>query len=304
MIKKFEQKQPGVIATTDLSSAKGCTLYWIFFAVLIIVAAISIVPMIWTIATAFKDTQEIYSSFCFFPKNLTFSKAWSRIIEAWTALHLEKSILNTLVMSIGSLVFKLLVCGLGGYALSKIKPKGSKFIFVLVVWTMMMPYQIRMVPNYITCLHFPFALDFNIGINLLDTYWPIWLGQCSDTFAVLLFKNAFDALSDSYVEAARIDGCSNLGIFFKIMVPLSMPTIIYVSIGVLIAAWSDFMGPLIYLSKNEVLPLRIYRLKSEPEIKMNTYFMALVFSCIPTFLIYALFQKKIIGGVNVGGVKG
>ena len=62
MIKKFEQKQPGVIATTDLSSAKGCTLYWIFFAVLIIVAAISIVPMIWTIATAFKDTQEIYSS--------------------------------------------------------------------------------------------------------------------------------------------------------------------------------------------------------------------------------------------------
>lgn len=303
-MKKFEKKQPGIIASTDLRTVKGQALYWIFFAILIVVAVVAIVPMIWTIATAFKDTKEIYSSFSFFPKNMTFSKAWSRLAEAWSALHLEKSIFNTLYMSLGALVLKLVICGLGGYALSKLKPRGSKLVFVLVVWTMMMPHQIRMVPNYITCLHFPFALDVNMGVSLLDTYWPIWLGQCSDTFTVLLFKNAFDALSDSYVEAARIDGCSDLGIFFKIMVPLSTPIIIYVSIGVLTAAWSDFMGPLIYLSENEVLPLRIYRLKNEPGIKMNTYFMALVFSCIPTFLIYVLFQRQIMGGVNVGGVKG
>lgn len=303
-MKKFSTKQAGVLSATDLRSKKGRALYWTFFAILVLVTVVSVVPLIWTIATAFKDTKEIYASFSFFPKDLTLSKAWSRIVEAWDALHLEKSIFNTLYLSVGALVFKLIVCGLGGYALSKLKPRGTKLIFALVVWTMMMPNQIRMVPNYITCLHFPFALDFDMGVSLLDTYWPMWFGQCSDTFTVLLFKNGFDALSSSYVEAARIDGCSELKIFYKIMVPLTTPTIIYVAIGVLNGCWSDYMGPLIYLSENEVLPLRIYRLKNEAGIKMNTYFMALVFSCIPTFLIYALFQRKIIGGVNVGGVKG
>ena len=90
---------------------------------------------------------------------------------------------------------------------------GTKIIFVLVVWTMMMPGQIRMVPNYISYLHFPFAFDWGMGVSLLDTFWPMWLGAGADTFAVLLFKNAFDALSNSYVEAAKIDGCSDFGIF-------------------------------------------------------------------------------------------
>ena len=98
-----------------------------------------------------------------------------------------------------------------------------------------------------------------------------------------------DGLSSSYVEAAKIDGCSNSGIFFKIMLPLSMPIVIYQSIEVLGATWSDFFNPLLILDKNSVVPLEIYRMKSDSTVQMNTYFMA--------------FQKHIMGGVNVGGVK-
>ena len=90
----------------------------------------------------------------------------------------------------GTLVFRVIRSGFGGYALSKIKPKGTKLIFTLVVWTMMMPSQIRLVPNYMSYLHFPFAFDIGIGVNLLDTFWPMWL-SAADCFAVLLFKNAF-----------------------------------------------------------------------------------------------------------------
>ncbi len=168
----------------------------------------------------------------------------------------------------------------------------------------MMPGQIRMVPNYMTYLHFPFASDHGMGVNLLDTFWPMWLGAGLDTYAVLLFKNAFDGLSTSYVEAAKIDGCSNYGIFFKIMFPLSMPIVIFQSIGALSGAWSDFFTPLLILDKNSVVPLEIYRMKSDSTVQMNTYFMALVFSGIPPFLIFAIFQKHIMGGINVGGVKG
>ena len=168
----------------------------------------------------------------------------------------------------------------------------------------MMPGQIRMVPNYISWLHFPFAYDIGVGVSLLDTYWPMWLTAGANTFAVLLFKNAFDGLSNSYVEAAKIDGCSNYGIFFKIMLPLVTPVIIYQSIGVLSGAWSDFFTPLLVLDKNVVLPLKIYRLQGDSSVPMNTYFMALVFASLPPFLIFAVFQRKILGGVNIGGVKG
>ena len=119
-----------------------------------------------------------------------------------------------------------------------------------------------------------------------------------------MFKNAFDALSQSYVEAAKLDGCGDYGVFFRIMLPLSLPTVIYVSIITLSSAWSEFFTPLLVLDKNVIIPLQLYRLKSNLSIKQNTYFMALVFASIPQFVIFVLFQKHIMGGVNIGGVKG
>lgn len=303
-MKKTINKQTGIISSSDLRTKSGKLIYWIFFAILFAVAVISIVPTLWTVCTAFKDTQEIYSGFSFFPKEMSWEIFTSRISESWAELNLGNSLINTVVLSLGELVVRIVVCGFGGYVLSKLKPTGTKLIFTLVVWTMMMPSQIRMVPNYISMLHFPFAFDFGVGVNLMDTYWPLWLSAGSDTFAVLLFKNSFDALSNSYVESAKMDGCSNYGVFFKIMLPLAMPVVIYESINVLTMAWSDFFGPLLYLDKNAVLPLKVFRLQGNTTIKMNTYFMALVFASIPSFVIFALFQKQIMGGVNVGGVKG
>lgn len=303
-MRKFDNKKAGVLTSSDLRTFKGKVIYGMFMAILLAVAVISLIPAIWTISSAFKDTQEIYQASSFFPKGLTFSKAIERIVYAWNKLDFGMSIVNTIVLSLGNLVFSVVLCGLGGYVLSKMNIKGGKLIFTLVVWTMMMPTQIRMVPNYISYLHFPFAANIGIGVNILDTFWPFWLGCGANAYAVLMYKNAFDGISTSYVEAARIDGCSNFGIFFKIMFPLSMPIIIYQSIGALSSAWSDYFGPLLILDTKSVVPLDIFRLKGSFDIKMNVYFMALVIGSIPPFLIFAFFQKKIMGGVNVGGVKG
>ena len=236
-MKRFENKQTGLLSSSDLKTFKGQLIYWLFFAILLITCIISIFPAIWTILTAFKETREIYGSFSFFPKDISWGKIIHRLAESWNELQLGKSFFNTIVMSLGSLASTIVVCGFGGYVLSKLKPRGSKLIFTLVVWTMMMPAQMRMVPNYISMLHFPFAYDFGVGISLLDTYWPMWLGAAANAFNIILFKNAFDGLSQSYVEAAKLDGCGNFGILFKIMFPLSMPVIIYVSIITLTQAW-------------------------------------------------------------------
>lgn len=303
-MKNFKTKNAGILSVSDFKTLKGRVVYTTFIIFLSVTSVISLIPAIWTVLTAFKETQEIYSSMSFFPEYLTFGKAVDRVAESWKYLQLGQSFINTILLSLGSLFVNVIVCGFGGYALSKLKPKGSTLLFCLVVWTMMMPGQIRLVPNYISYLHFPFAMDIGIGMNLLDTFWPMWLGAGADTFAVLLYKNSFDGLSQSYVDAARIDGCTDFGVFFKIMFPLAMPIVIYQSIGVLSGAWSDFFTPLLVLNGKSVIPLDIFKLKGNTEIKMNTYFMALVFASIPSFLIFAVFQKKILGGVNVGGVKG
>lgn len=303
-MKRFNEKQTGVLSSSDLKTFKGQFIYWTLFTILAISAFLSVIPAIWTILTSLKETQEIYSGFSFFPQEMTWKRVVGRVSESWNYLKLGSSIVNTVVMSVGSLVVHIVVCGFGGYVLSKLKPRLTKLIFTLVVWTMMMPAQVRIVPNYISWLHFPFAFDFGIGINLLDTFWPMWLMAGADTFAVLLFKNAFDGISSSYVEAAKLDGCNNYGVFFKIMLPLATPIIIFQAISVLSAAWSEFFIPLLVLDKNAVVPLKIYRLKSDLGIQMNTYFMALVFASIPPFIIFVVFQRQILGGINVGGVKG
>ena len=301
---KFSTKQTGLLATSELGTFKGKAIYWSFFFIFVIASVVAIVPTLWTVASAFKDTKEIYASFTFFPKNLTWKKAGLRIVESWQYLQFGKSFINTVILALGCWLIRIISVGFGGYALSKLKLKSSQLILVLIVWTMMMPAQIRIVPNFMTILNFPFASDYLPGLNLMDTFWPMWLHALSSPFSVLLFKNSFDALSDSYIEAARIDGCSEFGTFFKIMFPLAMPVIIYESINVLIGVWSDYFSPLLYLDQRVVVPLQLYRLKYDAALELNTYFMALVFASVPTFLIYAIFQKQIMGGINIGGVKG
>ena len=189
-MKRFDNKVTGILSSSDLKTFKGKFLYWFFFAILLVVCFISLFPSLWTILTAFKETQEIYGSFTLLPKNMNPSNLWFRITDSWNQLQLGDSFLNTIILSLGNLVSTIVVCGFAGYVLSKLKPKGSGVIFTLVVWTMMMPSQMRMVPNYIAMLNFPFASDYAPGINLLDTYWPMWLGAAASSFNVILFKNA------------------------------------------------------------------------------------------------------------------
>lgn len=300
---RFSNKEAGIISNVDLKTFKGQLVHWIFVAVLIVFCVVSVIPTLWVVMTAFKDSKEIYVSRSFFPVNCSPSTAWSRISDAWVKLQLGDSIINTFVKSLGDWFFTIVFCGFAGYSLSKLKPKGTKLVFTLIVWTMLMPGQIRMVPNYITMLHFPFAFDIG-GVNLLNTYWSLWIPNAANAFKIILFKNNFDALSNSFVEAAKIDGCSDFGVFFKIMLPLSMPILLFVSITTLEVAWADYFGPLIYLTDNITLPLKIYQMKTDVTIQMNTYFMGLMFACIPPAIIFLVMQKHIMGGITVGGVKG
>ena len=305
---KFKEKTTGLLTNVDLRGTKGKIIYWIFFAILILCCFLTFFPALWTVFTSLKDTNEIYTSTSFFPKQLSWNIFVTRVSDSWNQLKFGRSIINTFYFSIVQWAFKLTVCTFAGYTFSKLKPKGSKIVFALILWTMMMPSQMRTVPNYISFLSFPFAsrTEFGVGINLLDTYWPLWLGGAVDAFAIMLFKNAFDGISNSIVEAATIDGAGKLRIFFIIMVPLCVPIIIYESIMTLSGAWSNFFGPYLIIqdTTKQLLPAKIFLMGNDGTVKQNTYLMGLIIASIPQLVIFAFFKKHIMGGINVGAVKG
>jgi len=303
---RFSTKQAGIISLSDLKTMKGKIAYWSVFAFLLFTCIFTLFPAIWVLLSGFKDSQEIYSGFSPFPRDMSLEHMMTCIVDSWKTLELGRSMINTVIMSMGSLCLTLIVCGIGGYVLSKMKPRGTNFVLQLVLWTMMMPGQLRTVPLYISWLSFPFVANFPFEVSLINTYWPIWLSSAANAFEVLLFKHYFDSIPMSYVEAAKLDGCGNLSIFFRIMMPLSKPIVIYVSIMSLTYAWSNFFIPYLVLQDKElqITPVRIYLLGQSSEIKMNVRFMGIIFASVVPFLIFAFFQKHIIGGVSIGGVKG
>lgn len=144
---KFEkkQKEAGLISESDLKNVKYKVIYVVMVAIMVMMAAIAIIPALWGFMSGFKGSQEIYQiPSSFFPKEFR----PSRIVEAWNDLSLGSNMLSTFLLAFCEVAGMLIVCGFGGYVISKLKPKGIKVIFVLVVWTMMMPSNVRLVPLY------------------------------------------------------------------------------------------------------------------------------------------------------------
>ncbi len=294
----FDNMNKGILTNVDMKQNKYKTLYWLMFALLLIYGlVICVFPVVWIMLSGFKDVQEMYAvPATLFPKTFDLSK----IARVWNEMKFYKYYISTFIMAGGAVASVLIISGFAGYVLSRLKPRGTKLIFVLFFWVMLMPGTMRTVPLYMTFKDFPL-----LHINLLNTYWPIWLMAATNTFDIILFKNFFDGISKSVMEAAKIDGANTLTIFFKIMLPLSIPVFLIVALFTFNSQLGQFFWPFLLISKSDmtVLGVQIYKLRTS-NYTMDYQMLALLFAMIPQLIIFAVFQKQMIGGINVGGVKG
>ncbi|MEG2380416.1 MAG: carbohydrate ABC transporter permease, partial [Oscillospiraceae bacterium] len=234
-MKIFKDKTTGLIVNSDFQKPKVKIGYIIMFMFLIVTSVICIFPPVWIIVSSLKDTQELFATPpTIIPKAIHFEK-W---IETWKSMNFMKYYFNTIIMAVGDLFFGLFVTGLGGYVISRIKPKGANLVFSIILWTLMMPTSTNMVPLFQTFIDFPIG-----GINFTNTYFPMWFMSAANCMNILLFKNYFDGIPKSYIESAIIDGCTKLQVFYKIVIPLSIPIITVVSIFLLNSSWGNFLWP-------------------------------------------------------------
>lgn len=288
---KLQNKDNGIIARSDLKRPQVRLLYYALFVICLIVTVISIAPPIWILLSSFKDIKEFTIEPSIIPREFDFS----RFVKTWNDLKFFKFYVNSFYSVAGSVVCAIVFNGLLAFALSIIRPKGSKFIYALVLGSLMVPATTSIVPLFI-----------NINkLGLSGTFYPLWFSIGANAFYVVLYKQFFDTLPKSIIEAARIDGCSNLQIFTRIVMPLSKPITMVVAMYAVNYAWSDFLLPYLVLNNSglETVMVRLFQFRNGKTADVDIL-RAIVFAIIPPIILFTAFQKQITQTGTHSGIKG
>lgn len=297
-ITRFSNKTEGLLNYADLKKPQFKLLYWLMFAIMMIVSLACLLPTIWVALSGFKTVEEMYSvPPTIIPKTFDIT----RIAYVWGKVNFARAFVNSLVLIAGCWACDIIINGLAGYVLSRLRPVGTRIVETLVFWSMLLP-GVGMIPLYMTFVDVP-----GLHINLVGSYIPIWIMSGANAFNILLFRNFFNSIPMSYIEAARIDGCTDMGIFARIILPLSKPIIMVVTIFSITGTWGNFMWPYLILgnSGKEPVAVLLYQMSSgSNNMKDNDYMVLMMMSIIPMVIMYAIFSKQIMGGLNMSGLKG
>jgi len=294
---KKQRERYGIIGNIEIKKPQYKVGYILILLFAIFMAAICIVPPLWVILSSLKTQEEFYRvPPTIIPQTFDFRK----IIELWKTFNFGKYYLNTVCMALGCIAFSITSNGLAGYALSKLKGKGVKVMFTIVMATLMMPTgSTGMVPIYKNILNVPL-----LNINLINTFWPMWLMSAANAFYIVVYKSFFDGIPDSVLESARIDGCSEVGSFFRIALPLSKPIMFTMVILVMNGAWSLFFWPFLVLRNKDLYTVTVEMFMIQPYVTNDKLVGLLTFSIVPPVVFFLIFQKYIMQGFTASGIKG
>ncbi|MEO0458388.1 MAG: carbohydrate ABC transporter permease [Cyanobacteria bacterium P01_A01_bin.114] len=264
------------------------------YALLLGIAVAMLLPLLWLVSTAFKSSEENIFQFPpqFIPQNPTFSN----FIEVWQTNPFGQYFFNSTLIAVVTVALNLLFCSLAAYPLARLAFRGREIIFSLIVSTILIPFQIVMIPLYI----------LTVQLGLRNTYLGVIFPAIASAFGIFLMRQAFQGVPKELEEAARIDGCSELGIWWNVMIPAVRPALVTLAIFVFIGSWSDFLWPLIVLDRPEyyTLPLGVARLAGSFSLDWRLIAAGSVISIVPIVVFFVVMQGYIVPTESGSGVKG
>jgi multiple sugar transport system permease protein len=252
-----------------------------------------LIPFVWMISASLKPNKDIFV----IPYEwITKNPRWQNYVDIWKKIPLLTFTLNTVKLTVIVTFLQLLTSSFAAYAFSKLRFKGRDVLFLCYIATIAVPWQVYMVPQFI----------FMRKLGLADTHLAIIILQAFSAFGVFMMRQFYQGIPDSLCEAARIDGMSEYGIYWKIMLPLSKPAISTLIIFTFVNTWNDFLGPLIYLTseKKKTLQLGLKMFISQYSAEYGLIMAASVLSLIPVLIVFLSLQKYFVQGVASSGVKG
>jgi multiple sugar transport system permease protein len=269
---------------------------------LLITLAISfMLPFFWMASSALKDDSQVYTVP---PKWIPNPVHWDNFIAAWQVRDFNRMTFNTVIRyAIPATFGTILSCVLVAYGFARIRWRGRDWLFAVVLATMMIPFQVRLVPL--------FVIFKNLG--WLNSYKPLVIPAFfASPFYIFLLRQFFRSIPTEMSEAAKLDGASELDILFRIILPLSTPALMVVGLFTLLGCWNDYLGPLIYANKEPewTLALGVNNLRSilqQPGFKNMVYPYLMAVSTIitaPILIAFFFAQRTFIEGIAMTGLKG
>lgn len=306
-------------------------------------------PVLWMVSASFKPTREIFQEpFRLIPSEPT-TASYNLLYSTTTVSGLNLNIdvfrypvyvyfVNSLIIALGVAILQVPITAMAAYAVSKLhRQKTSRRLFYFFIGTLMIPGQIAIVPRFLLLSHFPWPTRHVPGVPFTDlvfptfsfvgTYWGVILPAAFSAFSFLLFKGFFDTLPTELIEAARIDGASELMTLRKVMMPLARPVLAVTGYFAFTGAWNDFLGPwIILMSEQGKWPLSVvlYKLQyflmswqpsqgsMDPAaqrllssgIGFNALMAIAVIESIPMFIAFIIFREQLMKGIQISGLKG
>ncbi|GIK75946.1 MAG: sugar ABC transporter permease [Chloroflexota bacterium] len=286
--------------TGSLSATKWITRFLVY-AMLILLGITWIFPLYWMIISALKDDPQIYTVPPVLIPNPAF---WNNFYDGWMRYDFNRAAFNSVFLySVPVTIFTLVSSMVVAYGFAKIPWRGRDALFWVCIATMMLPWQVTMVPLFI--------IFKNLG--WINTYLPFVVPSLfGSAYFIFLLRQFFLSIPEELSDAARIDGASEIGILWRIIVPLSKPAIAVVLLFRFLWSWNDYLGPLIYINSEAMQPLAlaIYRLRTLAT-SMGTTSMAYphlmavsTLVALPIILIFIFAQRTFIEGISTTGLKG
>ncbi len=279
------------------------------YVVLIGGAALMIFPFFWMLVTSFKTLAEINLS----PPTI-FPHDWrpQNYITAWTKppSSFAQYFINSAIISIVGTALQVTMAVLAAYAFAMLDFPGKNILFILFLATLMIPFEVTLIPNFVTIRHFPLlgGNDFfgNGGKGLYNTYAGMILPGAASGFSVFLLRQAFMTIPREYWEAAQIDGCSRPYFLWRVLVPLAMPAISTVALFALLARFNALLWPLVITGSEKLRPVQvgIYYFRSGEASYLNLVMAASAFVMLPAIILYAFTQRRFVEGLASTGIKG
>jgi multiple sugar transport system permease protein len=251
-------------------------------------------PIAWAVSTSLKNPGDI---FLFPPTWIPNPIRWQNYVEAMTKADFGRYFLNTTFITMVDIVAKTFSCSLVAFAFARLRWWGRDVLFMVMLSTLMLPQQVTLIPQFIIYRQ----------LGWIDTFLPLIVPNLfGGPFFTFLLRQFFLSISTDLDDAARIDGCSSWGVYWRIILPLSRPALMMVGIFVFNITWNDFFGPLIYLhNRNNYtisLGLQAFQTQSGPE--WHLIMAASLVAMLPVLVLFFFGQRYFIQGVVFSGVKG
>ena len=274
--------------------------------VLLLGAVAMLLPFVWMISTSVKPADQLFSVP---PTWLPHPIQWDNYVKAMGAGNFGRYAMNSLLLGVANVTTNVLLSALAGYAFARLRFPGRNVLFVLVLATLMVPYQVTIIPLFVIVRHIPLFGGNDLlgqgGIGWINSYWGLIVPGAVGAFGIFMLRQFFQTLPDELEDAARIDGADEFRIFWQIMLPLAMPAVATLAIFSFQAGWNAFLWPLLITTTDDMrtIQLGLTVFVQQYSTQWDQLMAATVVATVPVILVFAFGQRLLVRSIAFTGIK-